>query len=75
LLARDAIERELAEGLLEIVPTPETPLVRAWHVVASAERELSPTALRFVDHLCTRGGFTVPGLTAAKRARASARRA
>jgi len=75
LLARDAIERELAEGLLEIVPTPETPLVRAWHVVASAERELSPTALRFVDHLCTRGGFTVPGLTAAKRARVSARRA
>jgi DNA-binding transcriptional LysR family regulator len=74
LLARDAIERELAEGLLEIVPTSETPLVRAWHVVASAERELSPTALRFVDHLCARGGFSVPAQATAKRTRATARR-
>ncbi len=58
LLARDAVARELADGFLEVVPTPATPLVRPWHLVAHAERELSPAAARVVDYLCTQGGFT-----------------
>ncbi len=58
LLARDAVARELAEGLLEVVATPVTPLVRPWHLVASAERDLSPPAARFVDCLRADGDFT-----------------
>jgi len=58
LLARDAIRRELAEGTLEIVSTPATPLERAWHLVAAADRELSSTAKGFIEHLVSSGEFS-----------------
>ena len=58
LLARDAITRDVADGRLEIVATPATPLLRPWHVLASSDRELSPGAARFVDYLCDTGDFT-----------------
>jgi len=57
LLARDAVRRELAEGTLEVVATPATPLERAWHLVAAADRDLSPTAQGFVAHLLAVGEF------------------
>jgi DNA-binding transcriptional LysR family regulator len=57
LLARDAVARDIADGRLEIVPTRATPLVRPWHVIASAERDLAPVVARFVDYLCSEGGF------------------
>jgi DNA-binding transcriptional LysR family regulator len=71
LLAQDAVARELKEGLLEIVPTPETPLARPWHLVASAQRDLTPTATRFVDYLCAEGGFAAPRPAGAKRGRSN----
>jgi DNA-binding transcriptional LysR family regulator len=57
LLARDAVNRELAEGILEIVTTPATPLERAWHLVAAADRERSQTVARFVEYLTEVGAF------------------
>jgi DNA-binding transcriptional LysR family regulator len=58
LLARDAVRRELAEGTLEVVATPRTPLERAWHLVAAADRDLSPTARHFVERMLAIGEFT-----------------
>ncbi|MBC5800542.1 MAG: LysR family transcriptional regulator [Candidatus Eremiobacteraeota bacterium] len=58
LLAREGIARELADGVIDIIATPVTPLPRPWHLVASAERELSSPAARFVDYLRTAGDFT-----------------
>jgi DNA-binding transcriptional LysR family regulator len=57
LLAREAVARDLEHGLLRIIPTPLTPLLRPWHVVAHAERELTPVGEQFVDFLCTEGDF------------------
>lgn len=57
LLARDAVRREIAEGTLEVIATPVTPLQRAWHLVAAADREISSTARRFVQHLIECGEF------------------
>jgi LysR family transcriptional regulator, low CO2-responsive transcriptional regulator len=48
LVARDAVERELAAGLLVEVPTPLTPLERAWHVVVNGQAALPPSASRFL---------------------------
>jgi DNA-binding transcriptional LysR family regulator len=50
LLPREAVERDLAEGAIAIVPTPETPLHRDWHLVTSAAHPPSSAALRFVAH-------------------------
>jgi len=58
LLARDAIARDLESGLLRVVPTPLTPLLRPWHVLAHADRGPTPTATTFVTFLCENGGFS-----------------
>ncbi len=58
LLARDTVRRELLEGTLEIVATPATPLARAWHLVAAADRELSTTAREFVACMTAPGEFS-----------------
>jgi LysR family transcriptional regulator, low CO2-responsive transcriptional regulator len=48
LVARDAVERELAAGLLVEIPTPLTPLERAWHVVVNAQGASPQSASRFL---------------------------
>ncbi|GII24762.1 LysR substrate-binding domain-containing protein [Planosporangium mesophilum] len=53
LVSRAAVERELAEGRLAVVPVPGTPLRRPWHA-ASVEHASGPTLL-LVDHLLQRG--------------------
>lgn len=57
VLSRDAVARELRDGTLAEVPTPHTPLVRDWHLVASAGRELTTGAKRFVDYAIASGAF------------------
>jgi DNA-binding transcriptional LysR family regulator len=49
LLSRDAIQRDLDSATLAVVPTPITPISRAWHLVAHSGRELSPPARQFVE--------------------------
>jgi molybdate transport repressor ModE-like protein len=64
LLSRDAVARELAAGTLAEIPTALTPLVRDWHLVGSADRELTPSAGRFVNFAIASGAFRtaeVPG--------------
>jgi len=57
LLSRDAVANDLADGRLAEVPTPVTPLVRDWHLVAHADRPLVPAAQHFLDHAVARGAF------------------
>jgi len=57
LLSRDAVAGDLADGTLAEVPTPVTPLVRDWHLVANANRPLVPGAERFLDHVVAHGAF------------------
>ncbi len=51
LVSADAIERELASGLLQVAPTEVTPLARHWHVVAAADRQVIPAAERFLEFI------------------------
>jgi DNA-binding transcriptional LysR family regulator len=57
LLSRDAVAREIADGTLAEIPTPITPLVRDWYLVASADRELPPGARRFLAYVIEKGAF------------------
>ena len=57
LLSSDAVAREINDGTLAEVPTPVTPLVRDWHLVASDERPLSAGAQRFLDYVIAGGAF------------------
>ncbi|MDB5028001.1 MAG: LysR family transcriptional regulator [Candidatus Eremiobacteraeota bacterium] len=57
VLSRDAVAREIAEGTLAEIPTPVTPLVRDWHLVAGTEREMPPGAQRFIDFAIATGTF------------------
>ena len=43
--------------MLVEVPTPITPLVRDWHLVAHADRPLVPGAQRFLEHVIAHGAF------------------
>lgn len=59
LLSRDAIQRELAERRLVVLPTPVTPLPRDWYVIARPGRLLATAAL-FVAHVVEDGEFHPP---------------
>jgi DNA-binding transcriptional LysR family regulator len=48
LVSRDAVERELAAGVLREIETPVTPLNRQWHVIAARDRAVPAAAERFV---------------------------
>jgi DNA-binding transcriptional LysR family regulator len=58
LLSRDAIGAELADGRLQIIDAPGTPLHRPWHAVAGP-LPTAPTRL-FVDHLLAAPGWHRP---------------
>lgn len=47
LLSRDAIAHELERGELKVLQAPGTPLVRNWHLVGPADRELPAGAAEF----------------------------
>ncbi len=55
LMSRDAVARELDEGLLEEWRSPGLPRARAWHMVARAAQEVPATAALFMAHLIERG--------------------
>jgi LysR family transcriptional regulator, low CO2-responsive transcriptional regulator len=55
LQSRDAVRRDLESGALAVVPTPVTPIARAWNLVRHSAHELSPAALRLVAYLSTTG--------------------
>jgi DNA-binding transcriptional LysR family regulator len=57
LLSSDAVARELESGALVVVPTPATPLVRNWHLVASADVELPDSAKQFTQYAIETGEF------------------
>jgi DNA-binding transcriptional LysR family regulator len=57
LLSRDAVAHDLESGALEIVDTPATPLVRDWHLVASADAEVPSSAQQFVEYVIESGAF------------------
>jgi DNA-binding transcriptional LysR family regulator len=57
LLSRDAVARELADGTLTEIPTPITPMVRDWHLVANRDRELPTGAQRFLQYVLANGAF------------------
>jgi LysR family transcriptional regulator, low CO2-responsive transcriptional regulator len=60
LLSRDAVVRELQDGTLIVVPTRATPIARPWHLVAGGDREVSATALSFVEYAVTTSSFVLP---------------
>lgn len=60
VLSRDAVAREISEGMLTEIPTAVTPLVRDWHLVRSTERALTPAGARFVEHALASGAFHAP---------------
>lgn len=57
LVSGGAVDRELADGELAVVPLPGTPLRRPWH--AATHVTLTPTTRLFLAHLFDPG----PGLT------------
>jgi LysR family transcriptional regulator, low CO2-responsive transcriptional regulator len=60
LMSLDAVARAISDGTLQEIPTPVTPLVRDWHLVTSAEREMSIGARQFVEFAIASGAFHVP---------------
>ncbi|RAY10940.1 LysR family transcriptional regulator [Actinomadura craniellae] len=58
LVSRDAVGAELADGRLQVIDAPGTPLHRPWHAVAGP----APTATTrlFVDHLLAAPGWHHP---------------
>lgn len=58
LISRDAVARELAEGLLEEWQGHRLCQQREWHLVGRAGEDLVATASLFVDHLAS--GFSEP---------------
>ena len=64
LLPAEVVDPALRRRSLVVVPTPATPLVRPWHLVARAGEVLVAPARRLVEHLVAiSGGFelTVDG--------------
>jgi len=51
LISRDAVARELDDGMLEEWTCSSLPRRRAWHVVSRSGDELAPTARLFLSHL------------------------
>jgi hypothetical protein len=49
------VRRDLEGGTLAVVPTPVTPIARAWNLVRHSAHELSPAALQLVDYLSAAG--------------------
>jgi DNA-binding transcriptional LysR family regulator len=60
LLSRDTIERELENGALLPVSAPGTPLVRNWHLVGLADREVSAGAAEFAAYAIRTQTFEKP---------------
>jgi DNA-binding transcriptional LysR family regulator len=61
LLPLDAVQARLDDGTLARVEVPGTPLDRPWHLAASADVALSPTAALAARSLLEApGGFTAP---------------
>ena len=61
LISRDAVTRELDQGVLAELPAPGTPLRRDWYLV-SREGQLPAPSRRFVQHVRRTGGWTsIPG--------------
>lgn len=56
LISRDAVKREIEEGVVEELPAPDTPIRRDWHLVTHTD-PLPATAALFVDHLLTSSAF------------------
>ena len=52
LISEHTIRLERAACLLVVLPVAGTPLLRHWHVVRLAEKQLSPLAESFKDFLC-----------------------
>ena len=62
LLSRDAVDRDVRSGSLVLIDAPATPIARAWHLVANAERPASAEARTFIAYAATALAFTpVPG--------------
>jgi DNA-binding transcriptional LysR family regulator len=59
LLSHDTIERELESGALEVIAAPGTPLVRNWHLVGLADRELPAGAAEFAAYAIQTQTFEV----------------
>ncbi len=57
LLSRDAVAHDLKNGVLAVVPTPATPLVRDWHLVCAADRQIPHSAQRFAAYALETGTF------------------
>jgi DNA-binding transcriptional LysR family regulator len=51
LISRDAVARELEDGVLQELRIPTFPRHRAWHLVARASEDLPSSAALFVEHL------------------------
>jgi DNA-binding transcriptional LysR family regulator len=57
LLSRDAVSSDIETRSLAVVSTPATPLVRNWHLVASADAELPSSAQQFTEYAIETGAF------------------
>lgn len=57
LLSREAVAHDLENGALALVPTPATPLLRDWHLVCAAGREIPHGAQRFAAYALETGTF------------------
>jgi len=60
LISRDAVARELGQGVLAELPTPATPLRRDWCLVSREGRLPAPSRL-FVRHVRHEEGWTAAG--------------
>lgn len=59
LLSRDTVERELESGALKVLTAPGTPLVRNWHLVGLADRDLPAGAADFAAYAIQTQTFEV----------------
>ena len=57
LVSHDAVSQRIAEGSIEVLECPGTPLDRPWHLVDHAREPLSATATRLARELVARGPF------------------
>lgn len=55
LISRHAVAGPLAEGTLESLACPFTPLERPWHLVCHRDRTLSPTAALLIESMAASG--------------------
>lgn len=65
LISRDAVDAELSSGRLVLLPAPDIPLQREWHIVTRDEDHLPGSGSLFLEHLIAHSGFersrTLPG--------------